>query len=101
MHPFLSVAVLLCAATAVGTAAAAPAEVAGLAPYERPAGAPRIEAPPPSDKPRTLHGIPDPAPPGLKFVRDQGAWYTPFDRPGMPPPYDLRGWHAQPKKEAP
>ncbi|OYX43944.1 MAG: hypothetical protein B7Z02_07110 [Rhodobacterales bacterium 32-67-9] len=26
----------------------------------------------------------------LKFLEDQGAWYTPFTRPGMTGPYKIR-----------
>lgn len=100
MNPFYTVAALTAAMMAAAPAAAAPADVAGLAPHRRPANAPRVEAPATGDKPRTLYGIPDPAPPGLNFVRDQGAWYTPFDRPGMPPPYDLRGWYAAQQRGA-
>ncbi len=42
-----------------------------------------------------LHGIPPPFPDSLRFLDDQGAWYTPFDRPGAPGRYDLRGWHER------
>ena len=40
-----------------------------------------------------------PAPPGsiVKFLADQGAWYTPFTHPGMPGYYDLRGMHVSRK----
>jgi len=30
---------------------------------------------------------------GLSFLDFQGAWYTPFNQPGMSSPYDIRGWH--------
>jgi hypothetical protein len=70
--------------------------VAGLAPQARPAGAPTI-----SSFERTaawranaLKGVSEPYPPSLNFLDNQGAWYTPFSRPGMPTPYDLRGLHA-------
>jgi len=43
-----------------------------------------------------LHGIVPPAPDSLRFLRDQGNWYTPFSRPGMPGLYDIRGWHSNP-----
>ncbi len=29
----------------------------------------------------------------VRMKGSQGEWYTPFSRPGMPGPYDLRGWH--------
>lgn len=45
------------------------------------------------------HGIEQPVPDHIKhFLKDQGAWYTPFSRPGMTGPYDIRGWHAQPPR---
>ncbi|TXG88341.1 MAG: hypothetical protein E6R10_06315 [Rhodocyclaceae bacterium] len=69
--------------------------VAGLAPDQRPANAPRLTADAPVDTTRSLHGIPAPRPAGLEFVEAQGGWYTPFDLRGMPGPYDLRGWHSQ------
>ena len=76
----------------VDSAAAAP--VAGLAPNARPAEAPTIAAPaaPGAD---ALHGVNKPTPASVdKFMRDQGHWYTPFTVPGMPGPYDIRGWHS-------
>ena len=110
------IVLLLCAlaATAVQAAeqtpptepAAPPAEVAapaasaegpyiaGLAPYQRPAGAPVITEFSPSEgwRVQMLHGVAEPVPPHLG-VEDQGAWYTPFNHPGMTGPYDLRQWH--------
>jgi hypothetical protein len=70
--------------------------IAGLSPWQRPTGAPRITTAPPPDPTRALHGISTPIPASLKFLDDQGSWYTPFTEPGMPPPYDLRGWHSKP-----
>jgi len=71
--------------------------IAGLAPQARPAGAPVVAT---FEKAsdwyeKTLSGIGKPHPPGLGFLASQGAWYTPFMHPGMPVPYDLRGWHAR------
>lgn len=72
--------------------------VAGLAPHARPEGAPvegsvrRTE----SWRAQALRGVSDPVPASLKFLDDQGAWYTPFELPGMPGPYDLRGFHSAP-----
>jgi hypothetical protein len=37
--------------------------------------------------------VSQPYPASLRFLEDQGNWYTPFNRPGMLPPYDIRGWH--------
>ncbi len=68
--------------------------VAGTAPDRRPEGAPRVERfePDAAWLARFHYGVSEPLPPHLG-ARDQGAWYTPFNRPGMLPPYDLRGWH--------
>lgn len=68
--------------------------VAGLAPSQRPAQAPRIDTELPLDKAVALRGVSEPLPASLKFLDQQGGWFTPFNHPGMPPPYDLRGWHA-------
>ncbi|MBV1865391.1 MAG: hypothetical protein KUG74_13310 [Rhodobacteraceae bacterium] len=43
---------------------------------------------------RALTGVEAPYPSSLQFLEDQGAWFNPFTRPGMPGPYDIRGWHA-------
>lgn len=76
--------------TAGGSAWAAP--VAGLAPHERPAGAPVIRqtALAVERTARLTDGVSRPLPKGLEFLKDQGAWYTPFGHPGMVSPYDLR-----------
>jgi hypothetical protein len=83
---------------AIAGAAESATAIAGLAPFERPAGAPRMTVTSPADTPggQALHGVSQPVPSSLKFLRDQGNWYTPFDRPGMPAPYDIRGWYANP-----
>lgn len=70
--------------------------IAGTQPSERPAGAPTIRE---VRKPegwftRALTGISRPYPPSLKFLEDQGNWYTPFNHPGMTGRYDIRGWHV-------
>ncbi|HMM55683.1 MAG TPA: hypothetical protein PKC23_11780 [Candidatus Desulfobacillus sp.] len=69
--------------------------IAGLQPDRRPAVA-RITADTPQDKRIALHGVSEPYPASLKFLDNQGGWFTPFTHPGMPAPYDLRGWHANP-----
>lgn len=68
--------------------------IAGLTPNQRPAGAPTIVVfkPGPDWEKNMFFGISQPLPGGLGWVSDQGAWYTPFNRPGMAPPYDPRGW---------
>ena len=69
--------------------------IAGVDPAQRPAGAPVITEFPKDAAwyQQALTGIAEPYPGSLRFLEDQGAWYTPFNRPGMPPPYDIRGWH--------
>lgn len=71
--------------------------VAGSAPQRRPA-APVIKdfANGGEWRKTALAGISEPLPPSLKFLDSQGAWYTPFNRPGMPGYYDLRGLHTVP-----
>lgn len=75
--------------------------VAGLKPFERPAGAPKV-----AEKPRSaeqlaqdLRGVSAPIPGNLQNVAaTTGNWYSPLRLRGMPPPYDPRGLHgtAQP-----
>lgn len=83
------------------TCLAADYPVAGVKPDARPANAPVISSVQHDDAwhRRALTGIDAPYPPSLRFLDDQGNWYTPFNRPGMPGPYDIRGWHqpAAPK----
>lgn len=72
--------------------------VAGTTPSQRPADAPVVTE---VDKPaawydRALFGVSEPYPASMKFLDDEGAWYTPFNRPGMTGPYDIRGWHTTP-----
>jgi len=70
--------------------------VGGLTPSERPASAPRITAFTHDQVwyQRALTGVSEPYPRSLLFLDNQGGWYTPFDRPGMPGPYDIRRWHG-------
>jgi hypothetical protein len=69
-------------------------------PTMRPANAPAIREfkQTPDWRQNALRGISEPIPASLKFLNDQGAWYTPFDRAGMPGYYDLRQLHAMPAK---
>ena len=73
-------------------ASAAEPFISGIHPDRRPEGAPTINAPIKDAKWEAtyLHGVVQPAPPGLG-VKDQGAWYTPFNHRGAPSPYDIRG----------
>lgn len=87
---------------ALGLVTSAAAEpvffIAGMAPSERPAGAPVIDtfSQTPEWRSLALHGVIEPVPQSLSWLEDQGAWFTPFIHPGMTGPYDLRGWHAAP-----
>ena len=69
--------------------------IAGTNPSQRPQGAPKIEEviKPEGWYSRALTGISQPYPSSLRFLEDQGNWYTPFNRPGMPGRYDIRGWY--------
>ena len=84
---------LLISATAVG----AEYPIAGTRPSQRPDGAPRIAEVdhPGSWYTKALHGVSRPYPFSLRFLEDQGNWYTPFNRPGMPGRYDVRGWYQR------
>jgi len=69
--------------------------IAGTAPYQRPQGAPVIASVNhgPDWYSHALTGVSQPYPASLRFLENQGNWYTPFNRPGMLNPYDIRGWH--------
>ncbi len=71
--------------------------IAGIHPSERPAGAPVIQK---VEKNaawyrHALHGVQAPYPASLRFLEDEGNWYTPFNHPGMSGPYDIRHWHSK------
>jgi hypothetical protein len=87
-----------CAAIAAHAAPSYP--IAGLTPYQRPANAPVLTTNPARDAGQALHGVSTPIPDSLKFLNDQGGWFTPFTRPGMTGSYDLRRWHAAPTPAA-
>ena len=69
--------------------------VAGLKPYERPEGAAKITSyqPDAARQAMAVKGIAEPRT-GVGFLKDQGAWYTPFNRPNLPGRYDIRGMHT-------
>lgn len=71
-------------------------EIAGLHPAKRPEAAPVIvEMKKDAAWYRhALTGVEQPYPASLRFLEDQGAWFTPFIHPGMTGPYDIRGWHV-------
>jgi hypothetical protein len=71
--------------------------IAGAHRFERPHAAPQIMT---FDRPNgwfstALHGVSRPYPNSLRFLEDQANWHTPFNRPGMPGRYDIRGWHQK------
>jgi len=70
--------------------------IAGLDPSVRPAGAPVITFYPKDAGwyRYALTGVIPPYPSSLRFLEFQGAWHTPFVRPGMTGPYDIRNWHG-------
>lgn len=70
--------------------------IAGTAPNARPRKAPVIKKIAKDDAwwERAHHGITKPYPESLKFLDDQGGWFTPFIHPGMGSVYDLRNWHG-------
>ena len=87
--PFLLA--LACAALPLPALAEA-LPVAGLNPAQRPVGAPIVARFEQSAAWRAaaLRGIEEPQT-GLGFLKDQGAWYTPFNQPNAPGRYDIRG----------
>jgi len=70
--------------------------VAGIAPDARPAHAPMQTQYGKSKEwyCRALTGIAQPYPNSLRFLDDQGGWYSPFIVAGMTGPYDIRNWHG-------
>lgn len=92
---YLVATVLLLSATTVAAAADYP--IAGIHPSQRPVGAPQITnvTHPGPWYTEALIGVVQPYPNSLRFLEDQGNWYTPFNRPGMPGRYDIRGWYQK------
>jgi hypothetical protein len=70
---------------------------AGIQPQQRPEGAPVVRdlQKPPGWYGRALTGVSQPYPHSLRFLEDQGNWYTPFNHPGMTGRYDIRGWYGR------
>lgn len=70
--------------------------VGGLTPSVRPAGLPAIHGVHNGVDwyRRALTGVSEPYPKSLLWLDNQGEWYTPFSRPGMPGVYDIRNWHG-------
>ena len=71
--------------------------VAGVQPEQRPAGAPVIQQVQKNGAwyARALTGLQPPYPASMRFLEDQGNWFTPFSHPGMTGRYDLRKWYRQ------
>lgn len=69
--------------------------IGGTTPYQRPASAPTITAVHHDGAWYThaLTGVVPPYPASLRFLEDQGNWYTPFNHPGFTGRYDIRAWH--------
>ncbi|HPE60443.1 MAG TPA: hypothetical protein PLB10_08900 [Thiolinea sp.] len=72
--------------------------IAGTRPAERPAQAPVITSVSKDGAwyQNALQGVDQPYPHSLRFLEDQGNWFSPFTHPGMDSPYDLRHWHTKP-----
>ncbi len=90
--------VLLATAGAMAQESSRQAPVAGTTPDRRPEGAPVVRQTGFTmfGLATALEGISQPYPKNLDFLDDQGAWFTPFTRPGMRGPYDIRGLHKKP-----
>lgn len=71
--------------------------IAGVNPDRRPDGAPVITDVVKDGQwyTQALTGVESPYPASLRFLEDQGNWFTPFSHPGMTGRYDLRHWHGR------
>jgi len=91
------ITLLFCSLCSLGFVGVAQAKypIAGVKPHARPDGAPVIQKTE-HDKvwfEQAMTGVETPYPKSLGFIKNQGNWYTPFANPGIPGPYDIRGWH--------
>ncbi len=92
---FLLIALLLFSACAWAQTPSEPLYISGLNPDKRPAQAPATTGFTPVGMSNTaLKGVEGEPAASLQFLNNQGAWFTPFTRPGMTGPYDIRGWHT-------
>ena len=93
----LFVSALLFASTTLLISSVSAYPVAGVKPDQRPEGAPIIKefAKDGVWYANALYGVSSPYPASLHFLENQGGWYTPFNKPGMTGPYDIRGWHKK------
>lgn len=97
----LIVKALFLASTSLLISSVSAYPIAGVKPDQRPEGAPVIKefVKDGAWYTNALQGVSSPYPASLHFLENQGAWYTPFNHPGMTGPYDIRNWHkATPKK---
>ncbi len=85
--------------TWAGVALAEPNVIGGITPDRRPEGLPTVGQTglTQAGQERILHGVSRPYPPSLRWIEDQGGWFTPFANPGMTGPYDIRNWHQKGK----
>ncbi len=91
----LSLSFILLSSVSLGQASQKNSQIAGLHPDKRPVNAPIIKKFIKGDQwyQNALHGISSPYPASLQFLEDQGAWHTPFIKPGFKGAYDIRNWH--------
>jgi len=82
-------------ASGVVAEVAEPDYVAGLHPYQRPAGAPQVTEAyrTPEQLERALYGVERPIPGNVEAIAATGNWWVSLRQPGMTHPYDLRNWH--------
>ena len=71
--------------------------IAGVQPDRRPENAPVIRQFEKSGDwyDQALKGVEQPYPGSLRFLEDQEAWFTPFNRAGMTGRYDIRALHQR------
>lgn len=97
LHVYLFIAGSLLLSLGQATASESNYPIAGTQPDSRPAAAPVAK---PITKTgdwytQAVTGVEEPYPASLQFLENQGKWYTPFNKPGMTGPYDLRNWHKE------
>lgn len=87
----------ICTHTAIAIERQEEGYIGGLIPNQRPDHAPVLTTIVKNDDwyKKALTGIEPPYPWSLRFLEDQGNWYTPFNHPGMLGRYDIRGWHKR------
>lgn len=93
----LAVGLVAAALTGSSAAVAEVGFIGGTTPSVRPAGAPTIATykMTAAQEKDFFYGVSKPYPASLLFVKNQGAWYTPFMHAGATGGYDIRGWHKK------